>query len=219
MQAPGYSGSTNGGSSSVGKASAPLHEEIQTSGYGGSTSEGGSSVGNVSTPVHEEIQTSGYGGSTSEGGSSVGNVSTPVHEEIQTSGYGGSTSEGGSSVENVSYPTPTREPSVSMPKGMDQAQAQVAATQEPHQVKQPIEKDTVPASTEDIPMPHQHRTETRNIAQVVRDNVKESVGKVKERIDNSQTIHKSKRSYQIGRNTGRDLRNLGSKKRNKPDEK
>ncbi|MFE0301405.1 pLS20_p028 family conjugation system transmembrane protein [Priestia megaterium] len=219
MQAAGQTGSTNEGSSSVGKASTPLHGEMQASGQTGSTSEGRSSVGSVSTPVHEEIQTSGYGGSTSEGGSSVGNVSTPVHEEIQTSGYGGSTSEGGSSVENVSYPTPTREPSVSMPKGMDQAQAQVAATQEPHQVKQPIEKDTVPASTEDIPMPHQHRTETRNIAQVVRDNVKESVGKVKERIDNSQTIHKSKRSYQIGRNTGRDLRNLGSKKRNKPDEK
>ncbi|MFE4047109.1 hypothetical protein [Priestia sp. YIM B13490] len=219
MQASGHSGSTNGGSSSVGSVSTPVHEEIQTSGYGGSTSEGGSSVGNVSTPVHEEIQTSGYGGSTSEGGSSIGNVSTPVHEEIQTSGYGGSTSEGGSSVESVSYPTPTREPSSSMPTGMDQAQAQVAATQEPRQVKQPIEKDTVPVSTEDIPMPHQHRTETLNIAEVVRDNVKERVGKVRERIDNSQTIHKTKRSYQIGRNTGRDLRNLGSKKRNKPEEK
>ncbi|MEH7360886.1 hypothetical protein V7172_19815, partial [Priestia megaterium] len=165
------------------------------------------------------IQTSGYGGSTSEGSSSVGSVSTPVHEEIQTSGYGGSTSEGSSSVESVSYPTPTREPSVSIPTGMDQAHAQVAATQEPRQVKQQVEQDTVPTSTEDIPMPHQHRTETRNIAQMVRDNVKESVEKVKERIDNSQTIHKTKRSYQIGRNTGRDLRNLGSKKRNKPDEK
>ncbi|MCE4093182.1 hypothetical protein LXM61_29105, partial [Priestia megaterium] len=179
----------------------------------------GSSIGNVSTPVHEEIQTSGYGGSTSEGGSSVGNVSTPVHEEIQTSGYGGSTSEGGSSVESVSYPTPTREPSVSIPTGMDQAQAQVAATQEPRQGKQQIEKDTVPASTDDIPMPNQNRIETRNIAQVVKDNFKGGVGKVKERIDNSQTIHKTKRSYQIGRNTGRDLRNLGSKKRNKPEEK
>ncbi|PGX23305.1 hypothetical protein COE08_01115 [Priestia megaterium] len=219
MQASGQSGSTNGDSSSVGKASAPLHEEIQTSGYGGSTSEGSSSIGSASTPVYEEIQTSGYGGSTSEGGSSVGSISTPVHEEIQTSGYGGSTSEGGSSVENVSYPTPTREPSVSMPTGMDQAQAQVAATQEPRQGKQPIEKDTVPASTDDIPMPHQHRTETRNIAQVVKDNFKGGVGKVKERIDNSQTIHKTKRSYQIGRNTGRDLRNLGSKKQNKPKEK
>ncbi|MEH6965983.1 pLS20_p028 family conjugation system transmembrane protein [Priestia megaterium] len=246
MQASGQSGSTNGGSSSVGKASAPLHEEVQTSGYGGSTSEGGSSIGSASTPVHEGIQTSGYGGSTSEGGSSIGSASTPVHEgiqtsgyggstsegsssigsastpvheEIQTSGYGGSTSEGSSSIGSVSYPTPTREPSTSMPTGMDQAQAQVAATQEPRQGKQPIEKDTVPASTEDIPMPHQHRTETRNIAQVVRDNVKGSVGKVKERIDNSETIHKTKRSYQIGRNTGRDLRNLGSKKRNKPDEK
>jgi len=216
IQTSGYGGSTSEGGSSVGSMSTPVHEEIQTSGYGGSTSEGGSSIGSTSTPVHEEIQTSGYGGSTSEGGSSVGSMSTPVHEEIQTSGYGGSTSENGSSVENVSYPTPTREPSVSMPKGMDQAQAQVAATQEPRQVKQPIEKDTVPASTEDIPMPHQHRTETRNIAQVVRDNVKE---KVRNRIDNSQTIHKTKRSYQIGRNTGRDLRNLGSKKRNKPDEK
>ncbi|MCM3186447.1 pLS20_p028 family conjugation system transmembrane protein [Priestia megaterium] len=219
IQTSSYGGSTSEGGSSVGSVSTPVHEEIQTSGYGGSTSEGGSSVGSVSTPVHEEIQTSGYGGSTSEGGSSVGSVSTPVHEGIQTSGYGGSTSEGSSSVESVSYPTPTREPSVSMPKGMDQAQAQVAATQEPRQVKQPIEKDTVPASTEDIPMPHQHRTETRNIAQVVRDNVKESVGKVRERINNSQTIHKTKRSYQIGQNTGRDLRSLGSKKRNKQDEK
>jgi len=219
MQASGHSGSTNGGSSSVGKASTPLHGEMQASGHSGSTSEGGSSIGNVSTPVHEEIQTSGYGGSTSEGGSSIGNVSTPVHEEIQTSGYGGSTSEGGSSVESVSYPTPTREPSVSIPTGMDQAQAQVAATQEPRQGKQPIEKDTVPASTDDIPMPDQNRIETRNIAQVVKDNFKGGVGKVKERIDNSQTIHKTKRSYQIGRNTGRDLRNLGSKKRNKPEEK
>ncbi|WP_370695725.1 pLS20_p028 family conjugation system transmembrane protein (plasmid) [Priestia megaterium] len=219
IQTSGYGGSTSEGGSSVGNVSTPVHEEIQTSGYGGSTSEGSSSVGNVSTPVHEEIQTSGYGGSTSEGSSSIGSVSTPVHEEIQTSGYGGSTSEGGSSVENVSYPTPTREPSVSIPTGMDQAQAQVAATQEPRQEKQPIEKDTVPASTDDIPMPDQNRIETRNIAQVVKDNFKGGVGKVKERIDNSQTIHKTKRSYQIGRNTGRDLRNLGSKKRNKPEEK
>ncbi|CAK8583916.1 pLS20_p028 family conjugation system transmembrane protein [Priestia megaterium] len=219
MQASGHSGSTNGGSSSVGKASTPLHGEMQASGHSGSTNGGSSSVGSVSTPVHEEIQTFGYGGSTSEGGSSIGNVSTPVHEEIQTSGYGGSTSEGSSSVGNVSYPTPTREPSVSIPTGMDQAQAQVAATQEPHQGKQQIEKDTVPASTDDIPMPDQNRIETRNITQVVKDNFKGGVGKVKERIDNSQTIHKTKRSYQIGRNTGRDLRNLGSKKRNKPEEK
>ncbi|UPK52750.1 7TM-DISM domain-containing protein (plasmid) [Bacillus sp. H8-1] len=219
IQTSGYGGSTSEGRSSVGSVSTPVHEEIQTSDYGGSTSEGSSSVGSVSTPVHEEIQTSGYGGSTSEGGFSVGSTSTPVHEEIQASGYGGSTSEGGSSVESVSYPTPTREPSVSMPTGMNQAQAQVAATQEPRQGKQRIEKDTVPTSTDDIPMPDQNRIETRNIAQVVKDNFKGGVGKVKERIDNSQTIHKTKRSYQIGRNTGRDLRNLGSKKRNKPEEK
>ncbi|MGE1115038.1 hypothetical protein ACQJ0K_25115 [Priestia megaterium] len=100
--------------------------------------------------------------------------------------------------------------------GMDQAQ--VAATQEPRQVKQQVEQDTVPASTKDI-MPDQNRIETRNIAQVLRDNFKGGVEKVKERIDNSQTLHKTKRSYQIGRNTGQDLRNLASKKRNKPKEK
>ncbi|MBV6738554.1 pLS20_p028 family conjugation system transmembrane protein [Priestia megaterium] len=219
MQASGQSGSTNGGSSSVGKASAPLHGEMQASGQSGSTNGGSSSVGKASAPLHGEMQASGQSGSTNGGSSSIGSVSTPVHEEIQTSGYGGSTSEGGSSVESVSYPTPTREPSVSMPTGIDQAQAQVAATQEPRQGKQPIEKDTVPTSTDDIPMPDQNRIETRNIAQVVKDNFKGGVGKVKERIDNSQTIHKTKRSYQIGRNTGRDLRNLGSKKRNKPEEK
>ncbi|MDN4865768.1 pLS20_p028 family conjugation system transmembrane protein [Priestia megaterium] len=218
MQASGQSGSTNGGSSSVGKASASLHGEMQASGQSGNTNEGSSSVGKASTPLHGEMQASGQTGSTSEGRSSVGSVSTPVHGEIQTSGYGGSTSEGGSSVESINYPTPTREPSISMPTGMDQAQAQVAATQEPRQGKQQIEKDTVPASTEDIPMPHQNRIETRNIAQVVRDNVKGGVGKVRERIDNSQTLYKTKRSYQIGRNTGRDLRNLGSKKRNKLEE-
>ncbi|MEK4721239.1 hypothetical protein NST66_27435 [Priestia sp. FSL W8-0524] len=219
MEASGHSGSTNGGSSSVGKASAPLHGEMEASGHSGSTNGGSSSVGKASTPLHGEMEASGHSGSTNGGSSSVGSVSTPVHEEIQTSGYGGSTSEGGSSVESVSYPTPTREPSVSMPTGMDQAQAQVAATQEPRQGKQRIEKDTVPTSTDDIPMPDQNRIETRNIAQVVKDNFKGGVGKVKERIDNSQTIHKTKRSYQIGRNTGRDLRNLGSKKRNKPEEK
>ncbi|MGG3233725.1 pLS20_p028 family conjugation system transmembrane protein [Priestia flexa] len=219
MQASGQSGSPNGGSSSVGKASTSLHDEMQASGQSGSPNGGSSSVGKASAPLHGEMQASGQSGSTNGGSSSIGGVSTPVHEEIQTSGYGGSTSEGGSSVESVSYPTPTREPSVSMPTGMDQAQAQVAATQEPRQGKQRIEKDTVPTSTDDIPMPEQNRIETRNIAQVVKDNFKGGVGKVKERIDNSQTIHKTKRSYQIGRNTGRDLRNLGSKKRNKLEEK
>ncbi|NGY80244.1 hypothetical protein F6Y02_38940 (plasmid) [Bacillus megaterium] len=102
---------------------------------------------------------------------------------------------------------------------MDQAQRQVATTQEPRQVKETIKQDQVPASTSDIPMPHQHRTETRNIAHVVRDNVKGKIGNVKNRIESSPTLHKTKRSYQIGRNTGQDLRKLVSKKQKKLDEK
>ncbi|MFP3669009.1 hypothetical protein SB717_28120 [Priestia sp. SIMBA_032] len=124
-----------------------------------------SSVEGRNTSLHDEMQASGQNGSTNGGSSSVGSASTPVHEEIETSSYGGSTSEGSFSIE-ISYPIPTREPSASMPTGVDQAQ-------------------------------------------VVRENVKESIGKVKERIDHSQTVHKTKRSYQIGRNTGRDLQNLG----------
>ncbi|PGH72677.1 hypothetical protein CN890_10300, partial [Priestia megaterium] len=190
-----------------------------TSGYSGSTSESGSSVENISAPLHDEIQTSGYSGSTSESGSSVENISAPLHDEIQTSGYSDSPSESSSSIGSTKVPSSINEPSITMPRDMDQAQRQVATTQEPRQVKETVKQDQIPASTSDIPMPHQHRTETRNIAQVVRDNVKGKIGNVKNRIENSPTLHKTKRSYQIGRNTGQDLRNLGSKKNKKLDEK
>ncbi|MCP1191425.1 hypothetical protein NKR17_20580 [Priestia flexa] len=219
-------GKNTEGNSSEGKGAgqgqgSSLQDEMKAAGVSTDSQGSTSSVEGGNTSLHDEMQASGQSESTSEGiGSSVEGGNASLHDEMQAFGHSERASEGtGSSVESVSYPTPTREPSISMPTGMDQAQAQVAATQEPRQGKQQIEKDTVPASTDDIPMPDQNRIETRNIAQVVKDNFKGGVGKVKERIDNSQTIHKTKRSYQIGRNTGRDLRNLGSKKRNKPEEK
>ncbi|MCW1048914.1 hypothetical protein OK414_28085 [Priestia sp. JV24] len=219
IQTSGYSGSPSESSSSIGSVSTPVQEEIQTSGYSGSPSESSSSIGSVSTPVQEEIQTSGYSGSPSESSSSIGSVSTPVQGEIQTSGYSGSPSESSSSIGSTKVPSSINEPSITMPRDMDQAQRQVATTQEPRQVKETIKQDPVPASTSDIPMPHQHRTETRNIAHVVRDNVKGKIGNVKNRIESSPTLHKTKRSYQIGRNTGQDLRKLVSKKQKKLDEK
>ncbi|MCE4093239.1 hypothetical protein LXM61_29395 [Priestia megaterium] len=219
IQTSGYGGSPSESNSSIGSVSTPVQEEIQTSGYGGSPSESSSSIGSVSTPVQEEIQTSGYSESPSESSSSIGSVSTPVQEEIQTSGYGGSPSENSSSIGSTKVPSSINEPSITMPRDMDQAQRQVATTQEPRQVKETIKQDQVPASTSDIPMPHQHRTETRNIAHVVRDNVKGKIGNVKNRIESSPTLHKTKRSYQIGRNTGQDLRKLVSKKQKKLDEK
>ncbi|MGG3182400.1 pLS20_p028 family conjugation system transmembrane protein [Priestia megaterium] len=219
IQTSGYSGSPSESSSSIESVSTPIQEEIQTSGYSGSPSEGSSSIGSVSTPVQEEIQTSDYGGSPSESSSSIGSVSTPVQEEIQTSGYSGIPSEGSSSIGSTKVPSSINEPSITMPGDMDQAQRQVATTQEPRQVQETIKQDQVPASTSDIPMPHQHRTETRNIAHVVRDNVKGKIGNVKNRIESSPTLHKTKRSYQIGRNTGQDLRKLVSKKQKKLEEK
>ncbi|WP_321998844.1 pLS20_p028 family conjugation system transmembrane protein [Priestia megaterium] len=219
IQTSGYSGSSSQSGSSVENTGAPLHDEIQTSSYSGSSSQGGSSVENTGAPLHDEIQTSSYSGSSSQGSSSIGSVSTPIPEEIPTSSYSDSPSESSSSVGSAKVPSSINEPSITMPRDMGQAQRQVAVTEEPRQVKQQVEQDTIPASTEDIPMPHQHRTETRNIAQVVRDNVKGGVGKVRERIDNSQTLHKTKRSYQIGRNTGQDLRKLVSKIQKKSEEK
>ncbi|MDD9781164.1 hypothetical protein PVE99_01730 [Priestia megaterium] len=220
IQTSGYSGNTSQSGSLVENTSAPLHDEIQTSGYSGNTSQGGSSVENTSAPLHDEIQTSGYSGSTNQGGSSVENTGAPLHDEIQTSGYSGNTNQGESFVENSTAPaTSQHEPPIIMPRGMDQAQRQVAATQEPRQEKETVKQDPVPASTNDIPMPHQNRTETRNIAHVVRDNVKGKIGNVKNRIESSPTLHKTKRSYQIGRNTGQDLRKLVSKKQKKLDEK
>ena len=220
MQASGYddNGSSEGTSSSVENGGASLHEEMQAD--NNSSSQSGSSVENTGAPLHDEIQTSGYSGNTSQGGSSVENTSAPLHDEIQTSGYSGSTSQGESFVENSTAPaTSQHEPPIIMPRGMDQAQRQVAATQEPRQEKETVKQDQIPASTNDIPMPHQHRTETRNIAHVVRDNVKGKIGNVKNRIESSPTLHKTKRSYQIGRNTGQDLRKLVSKKQKKLDEK
>ncbi|MHA7098587.1 pLS20_p028 family conjugation system transmembrane protein [Priestia aryabhattai] len=178
-------------------------------------------VGNGGASLHEEMQASGYDdNSISQSGSSVENKGAPLHDEIQTSGYSGSTSQGESFVKNSTAPaTSQHEPPIIMPRGMDQAQRQVAATQEPRQEKETVKQDQIPASTNDIPMPHQNRTETRNIAHVVRDNVKGKIGNVKNRIESSPTLHKTKRSYQIGRNTGQDLRKLVSKKQKKLDEK
>ncbi|MFP7159169.1 hypothetical protein SFC34_25260 [Priestia aryabhattai] len=225
MQASGYddNSSSEGTSSSVENGGASLQEKMQASGYDNNSSSEGtsSSVENGGASLQEEMQASGYdNNSSSQSGSSVENTSAPLHDEIQTSGYSGSTSQGESFIENSTAPaTSQHEPPINMPRGMDQAQRQVAATQEPRQEKETVKQDPVPASTNDIPMPHQNRTETRNIAHVVRDNVKGKIGNVKNRIERSPTLHKTKRSYQIGRNTGQDLRKIVSKKQKKLDEK
>ncbi|KRE07378.1 hypothetical protein ASE46_24740 [Bacillus sp. Root239] len=139
-------------------------------------------------------------GSTSsvEGGSDF------LHDEIQASGQSGSTNGGSSSVGKANAPLHGEIQTSGYGGGTSEGGSSVGNIGTP--VHEEIQTSGYGGSKS-------------NIAQVVRDNVKESVGKVKERIDHSQTIPKTKRSYQIGRNTGLDLRNLGSKKRNKPEEK
>ncbi|MBY0201305.1 hypothetical protein ACTHQ0_09030 [Priestia megaterium] len=99
MKATGVSTDSQGSTSSVEGESASLHDEIQGFGQSGSTNGGSPSVGKANASLYGgEMQASSQNGSTNGGSSSVGKASAPLHEEIQTSGYGGSTSESSSSV-------------------------------------------------------------------------------------------------------------------------
>jgi len=57
-----------------------------------------------------------------------------------------------------------------------------------------------PATTDDIPMPHQHRTEQRTISQYVRD-------QAKERIQSNRKVQGAKRTYNLSRNSSENWKN------------
>lgn len=188
----GFTSSSNGGSQTIDTSSvqggSTLQQEMNTS---GGTQE-------ISSP-------SSHGSQTINTPPPVQNGTT-LHQEIPST-------ENSSSYEAPSE-APSSMPSVTHTSGsaplqedIRQAEAQVAATQESHTVSSsaPVQnssqQEVVPASTEEIPMPNQQRTETRHIGQVIRD---KAVSTWKE----SKTVHQTKRTYQIGRNTGAGLRGL-----------
>ncbi|RAS76692.1 pLS20_p028 family conjugation system transmembrane protein [Priestia endophytica] len=195
----GFTSSSNGGSQTIDTPSvqggSTLQQEMNTS---GGTQE-------ISSP-------SGHGSQTIDTPPPVQN-GTKLHQEMPST-------ENSSSYEAPSK-APSSMPSVTHTSGpaplqedIRQAEAQVAATQESHTVSSssPVQnssqQEVVPASTEEIPMPNQQRTETRHIGQVIRD---KAVSTWKE----SKTVHQTKRTYQIGRNTGAGLRGLVKRDQNK----
>ncbi|MBG9812169.1 hypothetical protein ABD68_11250 [Bacillus endophyticus] len=230
----GSTSSSNGGSKTVDAPSVQrggnLQQEMNTSGgtqgftsssNGGSQTidtpsvQGGSSLQqemNTSRGTQEISSPSSHGSQTIDTPPPVQNGTT-LHQEIPSTENSSSyeaPSEAPSSMPSVTHTSA----SAPLQEDIRQAEAQVAATQESHTVSSsaPVQnasqQEVVPASTEEIPMPNQQRTETRHIGQVIRD---KAVSTWKD----SRTVHQTKRTYQIGRNTGAGLRGLVKRDQNK----
>ncbi|RAS71492.1 hypothetical protein, partial [Priestia endophytica] len=177
--------------------------------------QGGSSLQqemNTSRGTQEISSPSTHGSQTIDTPPPVQNGTTLPQEipSTENSSSYEAPSEAPSSMPNVTHTSA----SAPLQEDIRQAEAQVAATQESHTVSSsaPVQnasqQEVVPASTEEIPMPNQQRTETRHIGQVIRD---KAVSTWKE----SKTVHQTKRTYQIGRNTGAGLRGLVKRDQNK----
>ncbi|MFP7176518.1 pLS20_p028 family conjugation system transmembrane protein [Priestia filamentosa] len=230
----GSTSSSNGGSKTVDTPSVQrgsnLQQEMNTSGRtqeisspsnGGSQTidtpsvQGGSSLQqemNTSRVTQEISSPSSHGSQTIDTPPPV-QSGTTLHEEMAPTGNASSYTEpleAPSTMPSVIHTSG----SVPLQEDIRQAEAQVAVTQESHTVSSsaPVQnssqQEVVPASTEEIPMPNQQRTETRHIGQVIRD---KAVSTWKE----SKTVHQTKRTYQIGRNTGAGLRGLVKRDQNK----
>ncbi|MFP3845798.1 pLS20_p028 family conjugation system transmembrane protein [Priestia filamentosa] len=224
----------NGGSKTVDTPSVQrgsnIQQEMNTSGRTQgftSSSNGGSQT--IDTPsvqggssLQQEMNTSGgtqeipspsiHGSQTIDTPSPVQSGTTLQQEMPSTENSSSyeAPSEAPSSMPSVTHTSA----SAPLQEDIRQAEAQVAATQESHTVSSsaPVQnssqQEVVPASTEEIPMPNQQRTETRHIGQVIRD---KAVSTWKE----SKTVHQTKRTYQIGRNTGAGLRGIVKRDQNK----
>ncbi|PFT90074.1 hypothetical protein COK81_16835 [Bacillus thuringiensis] len=183
----GSSTNVSGGTKSVGggtPTSAPGGSKPGGSGAPTSAS-GGSKPGGSGAP------TSASGGSKS--GGSGAPSSTPA------------TSQPGSSVTSTSAPatsqpgsgvTPTSAPESSQPSDSGAPSSGESSSGSSRPV------DTAPSSTNDIPAPQR---ENRTIGQYAKDRLSNA-------FHSSKTVQQTKRSYQLGQNTGESLRNKGQNK-------
>ncbi|MFP7176273.1 pLS20_p028 family conjugation system transmembrane protein [Priestia filamentosa] len=179
--------------------------------------QGGSSLQqemNTSGGVQEISSPSNHGSQTIDTPPPVQNGTT-LHEEIALTGNVSSytePSESPSTMPSVTHASG----SVPLQEDIRQAESQVAATKEHHTVpvssSSPVQntssQEVIPSRTQDIPMPNQQRTETRHIGQVIRD-------KASSAWNGSKTVQQTKRTYQIGRNTGEALHRQMNPKQNK----
>ncbi|HDR5353150.1 TPA: hypothetical protein QCS32_004905 [Bacillus thuringiensis] len=173
----------------------------QSGGGGTPTSvPGGSKSGGGGTPTSAPggSKSGGSGAPTSApGGSKPGDsgVPTSVPGGSKPGGSGAPTSapatpQSGSSGTPSSTPEPSQPGHSGAPTSGDSSSGS----------SRPV--DTAPTSTNDIPAPQR---ENRTIGQYAKDRLSNA-------FHNSKTVQRTKRSYQLGQNTGESLRNKGKNK-------
>ncbi|PHC31680.1 hypothetical protein COF01_27065 [Bacillus pseudomycoides] len=196
-------GDANGGANGTGHSS--IQDEMKSSGFdkeaknegqgssanvSGGTQSGGSgtptSASGGSKPGGSGAPSSTTGGSQSSGGGAPS--STTGGSQSSGSGTPSSTS-GGSQSSGGGAPSSTPEPSQPNHSGTSSSDESSSGSSRP--------VDTAPTSTEDIPAPQR---ENRTIGQYAKDRLSNA-------FHNSPTVQKTKRSYQLGQNTGEGLRN------------
>ncbi|KYG33606.1 pLS20_p028 family conjugation system transmembrane protein [Priestia endophytica] len=217
---------SNGGSQNIDTPSiqrgSSLQQEMNTSGeVQGSPSSLNSESRTVETPsiqgsssLQQEMNTSGGAqeiSSPQSHGSQTIDTPPPVqsgttlHQEMSSIGNASSYTEPSEAPSTIPSVTHTSG-SVPLREDIRQAESQVAATQESYTVpvssSTPVQntspQEVIPSRTQDMPMPNQQRTETRHIGQVIRD-------KASSAWNGAKTVQQTKRTYQIGRNTGEAL--------------
>ncbi|PGE91216.1 hypothetical protein COM62_29380 [Bacillus pseudomycoides] len=181
-------GDANGGANGTGHSS--IQDEMKSSGFDKEAkNEGQGSSANVSGGT----QSGGSGTPTSvSGGSKPGGSGAPSSTTggSQSSGGGApSSTTGGSQSSGSGTPSSTSGGSQSSGSGTSSSDESSSGSSRP--------VDTAPTSTEDIPAPQR---ENRTIGQYAKDRLSNA-------FHNSPTVQKTKRSYQLGQNTGEGLRN------------
>ncbi|MGG3523827.1 pLS20_p028 family conjugation system transmembrane protein [Bacillus pseudomycoides] len=211
-------GDANGGANGTGHSS--IQDEMKSSGFDkeaknegqGSSANvsGGTQSGGSGTPTSASggsklggsgAPSSTTGGSQSSGGgapssttggsqSSGGGAPSSTTGGSQSSGSGTpSSTTGGSQSSGGGAPSSTTGGSQSSGSGTSSSDESSSGSSRP--------VDTAPTSTEDIPAPQR---ENRTIGQYAKDRLSNA-------FHNSPTVQKTKRSYQLGQNTGEGLRN------------
>ncbi|PED08278.1 pLS20_p028 family conjugation system transmembrane protein [Bacillus pseudomycoides] len=196
-------GDANGGANGTGHSS--IQDEMKSSGFDKEAkNEGQGSSANVSGGT----QSGGSGTPTSaSGGSKPGGSGTPTSASggskpggsgAPSSTTGGSQSSGGgapSSTTGGSQSSGSGTPSSTTGGSQSSGSGTSSSDESSSGSSRPV--DTAPTSTEDIPAPQR---ENRTIGQYAKDRLSNA-------FHNSPTVQKTKRSYQLGQNTGEGLRN------------
>ncbi|PHE89585.1 hypothetical protein COF81_24950 [Bacillus pseudomycoides] len=183
------------GKEQQGKENGKEGKEKQGDANGGANGTGHSSIQDEmkSSGFDKEAKSEGQGSSANvSGGTQSGGSGTPTSASggSKPGGSGApSSTTGGSQSSGGGAPSSTTGGSQSSGSGTSSSDESSSGSSRP--------VDTAPTSTEDIPAPQR---ENRTIGQYAKDRLSNA-------FHSSPTVQKTKRSYQLGQNTGEGLRN------------